>query len=89
MSSDSASAELEKLPADAESEAIQFQVYEVGKRHPYSDLKAWFQSLYEVLLGQTQGPRMGTFIALFGLAETRSLLKRAIDGEDLSRPKAA
>ncbi|MGH6933058.1 MAG: lysine--tRNA ligase [Dongiaceae bacterium] len=78
-------AELDRLPADAESEAIQFQVYEVGKRHPYADLKAWFQSLYEVLLGQTQGPRMGTFIALYGLPETRALLCRAIAGEDLSK----
>ncbi len=76
--------ELERLPAGASAEDIQFQVYEVGKRHPFADLKAWFQALYEILLGQTQGPRMGTFIALYGLPETCALIRRALAGEDLS-----
>jgi lysyl-tRNA synthetase class 1 len=76
--------ELEKLPADAPAEDIQFQVYEVGKRHAFADLKAWFQSLYEVLFGQTQGPRMGTFIALYGLDQTRALIRRALAGENLA-----
>jgi lysyl-tRNA synthetase class 1 len=57
---------LEKLPAGAEAEAIQYEVYEVGKRHPFPELKAWFQALYEVLFGTSQGPRMGSFIALYG-----------------------
>src|SRR5262245_2833920 len=76
--------ELEKLPADAPAEDIQFQVYEVGKRHAFADLKAWFQSLYEVLFGQTQGPRMGTFIALYGIKETILLIRRALAGELVS-----
>ena len=76
--------ELEKLPADAPAEDIQFQVYEVGKRHAFADLKAWFQSLYEVLFGQTQGPRMGTFIALYGIKETIVLIRRALAGELLA-----
>ena len=58
-------------------------VYEVGKRHPFPDLKTWFKTLYEVLLGQSQGPRMGSFFALYGLEESRALLKRALAGEDL------
>jgi lysyl-tRNA synthetase class 1 len=73
--------ELEKLPLDAPAEDIQFQVYEVGKRHAFADLKAWFQSLYEVLFGTSQGPRMGTFIALYGVKETIALIKRALAGE--------
>jgi lysyl-tRNA synthetase class 1 len=40
--------------------------------------------LYEILLGQTQGPRMGSFIALYGLPETVALIQRAIKGEDLA-----
>ncbi len=72
------------LSADAEAEAIQAEVYEVGKRHPFPDLKSWFRALYEILLGQSQGPRMGSFIALYGLEETRALLERAIAGDDLS-----
>ena len=48
------------------------------------DLRAWFRALYEILLGQSQGPRMGSFIALYGLAETITLIERALAGEDLS-----
>ena len=74
---------LEALPADADAEAIQTEVYEVGKRHPFADLRSWFQALYEILLGQSQGPRMGSFIALYGIAETVTLIRRATAGEDL------
>ena len=74
---------LEAQPDDATAEAIQTQVYEVGKRHPFDDLKAWFRALYEILLGQTQGPRMGSFIALYGRTESIALIRRAIAGEDL------
>ena len=77
-------AELKALPGDAAAEAIQTQVYEVGKRHPLPDRRAWFRALYEILLGQSQGPRMGSFIALYGLAETIRLIERALAGEDLS-----
>ena len=72
---------LEKLPADAD--AIQTEIYEIGKRHAFADLKAWFTGLYEVLLGQSQGPRMGSFIALYGVQETIDLIRRALAGENL------
>lgn len=78
------SSALGELPTDTDAESIQAEVYEVGKRHPFPELKAWFRALYEILLGQSQGPRMGSFIALYGLEETRALIKRAISGEDLS-----
>jgi len=77
-------AELDRLPADADDEAIQFQFYEVGKRHPFADLRAWFKALYEVLLGQEQGPRWGTFVKLYGLGEMKTLIRRALKGEDLA-----
>ena len=77
-------AALKALPDDADGEAIQTQVYEVGKRHPFPDLRAWFRALYEILLGQSEGPRMGSFIELYGLPETRQLVERAIAGEDLA-----
>jgi len=76
--------ELERLPPDADAEAIQYQVYEVGKRHPFPELRAWFQALYEILLGQSQGPRFGSFVAVYGRAETAALIRRALAGEDLS-----
>ena len=75
---------LERLPADADGEAIQTEVYEVGKRHGFANLRDWFKALYEVLLGQSQGPRMGSFIALYGVRETAALMRRALKGEDLS-----
>ncbi|MCH9000165.1 MAG: hypothetical protein IID48_18145, partial [Proteobacteria bacterium] len=43
-----------------------------------------FKALYEILLGQEQGPRMGSFMSLYGLEESRVLLRRALAGEDLA-----
>ncbi|MDE0051682.1 MAG: lysine--tRNA ligase [Rhodospirillales bacterium] len=77
-------AALAALPADADAETIQTEVYEVGKRHPFESLRDWFRALYEILLGQSQGPRMGSFIALYGLEETVALIDRALAGEDLA-----
>ncbi len=71
-------AALEALPDDAPAEAIQTVVYEVGKRHPFEDLKSWFKALYEILLGQEQGPRLGSFFALYGLPESRALIAKAL-----------
>ena len=75
---------LEALPADADAEAIQHQVYEVGKRHDFADLRAWFRALYEILLGRPQGPRLGSFIALYGKDEMVALIGRVLAGEDIS-----
>lgn len=69
---------LDRLPDDADGETLQTEVYEVGKRYPFSDLKAWFKALYETLLGQETGPRMGSFIKLYGLAETRTLISATL-----------
>ncbi|PPR75841.1 MAG: Lysine--tRNA ligase [Alphaproteobacteria bacterium MarineAlpha3_Bin4] len=75
---------LDGMPSDSGAETIQSQVYEVGNRHPFPDLKFWFQALYEILFGQSHGPRMGSFIALYGLDEVKDLLRRAIARENLS-----
>ena len=78
-------AELQALPVDAAAETIQNQVYEVGKRQDYfASLREWFKALYQILLGQDSGPRMGSFIALYGIHETIQLLDRVIAGEALS-----
>ena len=71
--------ELVKLPADADAEAIQHLVFEVGKTHYGKDkLRDWFQALYETLLGSSQGPRMGSFIALYGIDNSRRLIEEAL-----------
>jgi lysyl-tRNA synthetase class 1 len=76
---------LRALPPEAAAEAIQTEVYEIGKRHGFANLRDWFKALYEVLLGQSQGPRFGSFVALYGIAETVALMRQALAGEDLSR----
>jgi lysyl-tRNA synthetase class 1 len=70
--------ELAKLADDADGEVIQHAVFEVGKRHPFESLRAWFQALYETLLGSSQGPRLGSFVALFGIENTRKLIAQAL-----------
>ena len=61
--------------AEADAEAIQYELYEIGKRHGFANLRDWFKALYEVLLGQSEGPRFGTFVAIYGIAETRTLIE--------------
>jgi lysyl-tRNA synthetase, class I len=74
-------ARLAALPAKVLAENIQAEVYAVGKEHGFEPLRDWFSALYEVLLGQTQGPRFGGFVELYGVPETRSLIERALAGE--------
>jgi lysyl-tRNA synthetase class 1 len=71
--------ELANLPPDASAEDIQTHVFEVGKRHPFESLRGWFQALYETLLGSSQGPRMGSFIALYGIDNSRHLIAEALE----------
>jgi lysyl-tRNA synthetase, class I len=65
----------------ADAEAIQFELYEIGKRHGFANLRDWFKALYEVLLGRSEGPRFGTFVAIYGTAETRTLIEHALARE--------
>jgi lysyl-tRNA synthetase class 1 len=82
------------LCADARAEDIQAALYDVGRAVPrYQDFSAkgatperpgvsndFFNALYEVLLGEKRGPRLGSFIALYGVAETRRLIADALAG---------
>ena len=69
---------IDSAPENADAETLQTEVYEIGKRHPFPELRAWFKALYEVLLGQDQGPRFGSFIALYGRKETAELIRKAL-----------
>jgi lysyl-tRNA synthetase class 1 len=69
---------LRGMDRSADAEAIQTMVYEVGKRHPFKGLKDWFGCLYQVLLGQSEGPRFGGFVALYGIAETVALIEQQL-----------
>jgi lysyl-tRNA synthetase, class I len=93
---------LARLPASASAEDIQTALYDIARPIPrYQDLKAkgatperpgvsneWFNMLYQVLLGESRGPRFGSFVALYGIAETRQLIADALAG-DLIRRHAA
>lgn len=81
------------LPADADGEAIQNALLDVARPiERYQDHKKsgpqggpgvsgeWFQALYQILIGQEKGPRFGSFAALYGLAETRALIRDALEG---------
>jgi len=68
---------------------IQEEVYEIGKRHGFAeDLRGWFKALYEILLGQSAGPRFGSFVAFYGPEETRVLIDQVLNGEALGQPAA-
>ena len=85
---------LADLPADADPEIIQTAILDVARAIPrYQDKEregphggpgvsvAWFSTLYQILLGQERGPRFGSFVAIYGIAETRALIARALAGE--------
>ncbi|HVL72148.1 MAG TPA: lysine--tRNA ligase [Beijerinckiaceae bacterium] len=77
-----------------DAEALQAVVYEVGRKHfPDTSGKSkspdgrpgvsqtWFATIYQILLGEQRGPRFGSFVALYGVAETRALIDKALSGE--------
>ena len=74
--------ELAATSDDATAEELQTMVYEIGKdpHFAFDGLRDWFKALYETLLGSPQGPRMGSFIALYGIANTRKLIAEALAG---------
>jgi lysyl-tRNA synthetase class 1 len=70
---------LATLGPDDVAEAAQNLVYEIGKAHFGKEaLRDWFKALYETLLGSSQGPRMGSFIALYGVENSRRLIGEAL-----------
>lgn len=96
------SAALAKAPPNATAEDLQTIIYDVGRAVPrYQDFaakgatperpgvsNAWFNSIYEILLGESKGPRFGSFIALYGIPETRALIASALNGELLAKDVA-
>ena len=59
-------------------------VLSVSAPRPFEPLRDWFKAIYQVLLGDDQGPRFGSFIALFGVSETRKLIADALAGKMLN-----
>lgn len=70
---------LKELPIGAKPDDIQQLVYSVGKENGYSsNIKKWFRVLYQVLLGQDEGPRIGSFFALYGLDNSITMIEKAV-----------
>ncbi|MEL6205858.1 MAG: lysine--tRNA ligase [Pseudomonadota bacterium] len=74
---------------ETDPEALQTIVFAVGKEHAFDPLRDWFRALYEVLLGASQGPRFGGFVALYGVAETIALIEDGLAGRLLPEPAEA
>ena len=69
---------------ERDAETLQSEVFAVGKDHEFEPLRGWFTAIYEVLLGASQGPRFGGFVALYGVEETVALIDQALDGAFVS-----
>ncbi len=76
-------AKLETMDNGLEAEDYMTEVFSAGKDNGYdkSELRDWFQAIYEVCLGQSQGPRFGSFIQLYGVKDTAALIRDALDGK--------
>ncbi len=89
------SSKLAQLPPDVSADQIQHALYDIGRPIPrYQDHSAkgataarpgvsneFFNMIYAVLLGENRGPRLGSFIAIYGLDETRKLIDKALAGD--------
>ena len=70
---------IELLPETADAETIQTEIYQIGKDHKFDNLRDWFKLIYQVVFGKSNGPRFGTFIAIYGIDETIKLIKERLD----------
>jgi lysyl-tRNA synthetase class 1 len=70
---------LVSLPEGTSADDIMTKIYDLGmKYYSKETMRDWFKANYEVLLGSSQGPRMGSFIALYGAKETVALIDQAL-----------
>ena len=69
---------LRRWDGATDADTLQSMVFAVGKEHGFEPLRDWFKALYETLLGSSQGPRMGSFIALYGVQNSRKLIAEAL-----------
>ena len=64
---------LKTIDRELSSEEIQTQIYEIGKKYNFVNLRDYFKLVYQVLLGQEKGPRLGSFIKLYGIKKNTEL----------------
>ena len=72
--------EIQKMPEGLSPEEMQTVVFTVGKNYyAKEELRNWFKAIYEVVFGDEQGPRMGSFICFFGKQETIDLINNSLN----------
>ncbi len=72
---------LEGWTGATDGESLQTMVFAVGTELQFEPLRDWFKAIYEVCLGQSQGPRFGSFVTLYGVKETAKLIRDALAGK--------
>jgi lysyl-tRNA synthetase, class I len=72
---------LKSLSGYETGEEIQNQIYAIGREAGYENLRDFFKEIYQIILGQTEGPRLGSFFKLYGINETIKLIKTKINEE--------
>jgi len=72
---------LDNFNGELDPENIQTEIYRIGKEHDFDPLRNWFSAIYEVLLGQKDGPRFGSFVLLYGIKNTQNLIENALAGK--------
>ena len=73
---------LETINNDSSSEEIQTEIYAIGKKYKFSNLRDFFKLIYQVLLGQEEGPRLGSFIKLYGIKKTANLIDKILKADE-------
>ena len=74
---------LSNLSDGLEAEDYMTEVFSAGKENGYEkdELRDWFKAIYEICLGQSEGPRFGSFVKLYGREQTASLINEALEGK--------
>ena len=70
---------MSKIGENADPEVYQTEIYQVGKDYKFENLRDWFKLIYQVLFGKDDGPRFGTFVAIYGVNETIKLINEKIN----------
>lgn len=73
------SARIRELGEGAAEDDYQTAVFDAGKANGFAEnLREWFKAIYEIVFGQSEGPRMGPFVKIYGAAATADMMDAAL-----------
>jgi lysyl-tRNA synthetase class 1 len=70
---------LNLMKDETDAETIQTEIYQIGKDYKFENLRDWFKLIYQVLFGKEDGPRFGTFVAIYGIDKTIKLIETRLN----------